>query len=90
MRHLQLGLADLRLTTEERSRLEKVCPFFPASYLDFLSDIKLDPKNQVQLTFNAGEDGTGEIGCRIEGPWRETILYEVPVMAISECIPEWS
>jgi nicotinic acid phosphoribosyltransferase len=29
-----------------------------------------------------GDDGMGEITCSIEGVWRETILYEVPILAI--------
>ncbi|KAL1412964.1 nicotinate phosphoribosyltransferase [Vanrija albida] len=75
-------LGELRLKPEERKRLQEACPYFPDSYLDFLTNIRLTPKEQVRLTFIAGEDGLGEIACEIEGPWRETILYEVPIMAI--------
>lgn len=83
-RTLTSGLEEIRLTDEERRRLKAACPYFPDSYLDFLASIKLDPRNQVKLEFLPTEDGTGEISCRIEGPWRECILYEIPVMAISE------
>lgn len=76
-------LEELRLTDEERRRLKAACPYFPDSYLDFLASIRLDPRKQVTLEFFPGADGTGEIACRIEGPWRECILYEIPVMAIS-------
>lgn len=49
--------------------------------------MQLDPVNQVKLTFMPGgsnEKGEemGEIACAIEGPWKDTILYEVPIMAI--------
>lgn len=79
------GLGDLRLTDEERRRLAAACPYFPDSYLDFLASIHLHPKEQVRLQFHPkGSDDMGEISCEIEGLWRECILYEVPIMAISE------
>lgn len=29
----------------------------------------------------------GEIECEIRGPWRDCILYEIPIMATSELFP---
>ncbi|WVQ73917.1 nicotinate phosphoribosyltransferase [Cryptococcus sp. DSM 104548] len=80
-------LADLRLTEHERSYLSKSCSYFPSSYLDYLQSVRLDPINQVKLSFvpkETNEEGEemGEILCEIVGPWRDTILYEVPIMAI--------
>ncbi|ODN80853.1 nicotinate phosphoribosyltransferase [Cryptococcus amylolentus CBS 6039] len=80
-------LTDLRLTEKERAYLSKSCPYFSSSYLDYLQGVRLDPINQVKLSFmpkstNAEGEEMGEIGCEIEGPWRDTILYEVPIMAI--------
>jgi len=51
-----------------------------------LASITLHPREQVELSFIEveGADGMGEIACRIEGLWRECILYEIPIMAISE------
>lgn len=79
------GLHELRLTSDERSALERMCPYFPAHHLDFLSSIKLSPKEQVKLEFIPKAGDKGEIGCLIEGLWRETILYEVPLLAICRC-----
>ncbi|KAK8858476.1 nicotinate phosphoribosyltransferase [Kwoniella newhampshirensis] len=80
-------LASLKLTTEERSSLSASCPFFPKSYLDHLENMRLDPVHQVKLSFHSKRTDErlgdmGEIGCSIEGPWRDVILYEVPIMSI--------
>jgi nicotinic acid phosphoribosyltransferase len=87
-------LANLTLSEEEKTALAKACPYFPPKYLDYLGSMRLDPVNQVSLTFvprtGAAEDGEmgemgemGEIECVIKGLWRDCILYEVPVMSIS-------
>jgi nicotinate phosphoribosyltransferase len=73
-------LSTLSLTLEERSWLEKTCPFFSRSYLDFLSALRLDPATQVEATFVPSPesgDGMGDIEILIRGKWAETILYEV-------------
>ncbi|KAL0255392.1 nicotinate phosphoribosyltransferase [Cryptococcus tetragattii IND107] len=80
-------LSKLKLTSEEREALSTTCRYFSESYLDYLSNMQLDPVNQVKLTFmprgsNEKGEEMGEIACAIEGPWKDTILYEVPVMAI--------
>ncbi|OWZ47494.1 nicotinate phosphoribosyltransferase [Cryptococcus neoformans] len=80
-------LSKLKLAPEERKELSKACPYFSESYLDYLSNMQLDPVKQVKLTFisqgsNEKGEEMGEIGCVIEGPWKDTILYEVPIMAI--------
>jgi nicotinate phosphoribosyltransferase len=76
-------LSALKLQPEERKRLKEACPYFSDSYLDYLQGMSLHPEDQVKLEFvPKGVDGMGEITCSIEGVWRETILYEVPILAI--------
>jgi nicotinate phosphoribosyltransferase len=77
-------LSRLSLTSAERSALSKACPYFPDTYLDFLSSLRLHPETQVKLDFVTKEGNVewGEMSCRIEGYWRECILYEVPIMSI--------
>ncbi|WRT67645.1 nicotinate phosphoribosyltransferase [Kwoniella shivajii] len=86
-------LSELQLQREERISLQNAYPWFNDKYLDYLQNMKLDPKNQVKLTFhpkprlddNSGDNDNeeyGEIECIIKGPWRDTILYEVPIMSI--------
>jgi len=80
-----LELSTLKLQPEERKRLKEACPYFSDSYLDYLQGMTLHPEEQVKLEFvPKGDDGMGEITCSIEGVWRETILYEVPILAICE------
>jgi nicotinate phosphoribosyltransferase len=77
----------LKLRPEERTQLKEACPFFSDEYLDYLQGIRLHPEQQVQLEFvPKGDDGMGEITCSIQGVWRETILYEVPILAICKLI----
>jgi nicotinate phosphoribosyltransferase len=81
------GLGELKLTNEEREALAKACPYFPESYLDYLAQLTLHPKEQVRMQFvPKGQDEKlgemGEIECLIEGVWTECILYEVPIMSI--------
>ena len=81
-----IELDQLKLSPQERAALSKACPYFPTSYLDYLSSMRLDPVKQVKMTFvPKGDDGQlGEIECAITGLWRDCILYEVPIMSISE------
>ena len=81
----RLGLSTLRLTPLERSALSEACPYFPSSYLDYLSLI-LRPLEQVKLTFIPKEGEMGELECLIEGLWRDCIIYEVPIMSISRSL----
>lgn len=79
------GLSTVRLQSYEREALAKACSYFPESYLEFLSGLVLNPEEQVELTFHPTEQNDwGTIQCAITGLWRECILYEVPVMSISE------
>lgn len=84
------GLSTLRLQPEEKDKLRVACPYFSEEYLDFLSNIKLHPDEQVKLTFvPKGAEGLGEIECEIKGIWKETILYEVPILAICMFTVVW-
>ncbi|GAA5825903.1 hypothetical protein JCM5353_004547 [Sporobolomyces roseus] len=81
------NLSTLSLTAEERSWLEKRCPYFPPSYLDYLAKFRFNPQQQLNIEFvSEGKNDRGEeIGnfqIDIEGKWCETILYEVPLMSI--------
>jgi nicotinate phosphoribosyltransferase len=78
----------LKLQPEERVKLAQACPYFSDRYLDYLENLTLDPKEQVKLSFEQkGIQGMGEINCSIEGVWRDTILYEVPILAICKLFP---
>lgn len=51
-------------------------PFFQQDYLDWLRDFRYDPQ-QVTVT-----NDNGKLNIRLEGPWREVIMWEVPLLAV--------
>jgi nicotinate phosphoribosyltransferase len=77
-------LENLKLTVNERAWLETKCPYFKSTYLDCLSEFRFRPAQQVDIKFvpDANEPDWGAIELVVTGLWRETILYEVPLMAI--------
>ncbi|EIW73623.1 hypothetical protein TREMEDRAFT_71010 [Tremella mesenterica DSM 1558] len=79
-------LSTVSLTPAERSALSAACPYFPDTYLDFLTSLRLNPQEEVVLTFHPETpDGKwGKIECVIRGLWRVCILYEVPIMSIDK------
>lgn len=69
-------MAEMALTPEELAWLEKTCPYFTSDYLAYLSSYRYDP-DQVLLT-----QKQGQLDVKIKGPWSDTILWEVPLMAL--------
>lgn len=51
-------------------------PFFKADYLTWLRDFRYDPQ-QVDITSE-----NGKLNIRLSGPWREVIMWEVPLLAV--------
>ncbi|EPF0314593.1 nicotinate phosphoribosyltransferase [Enterobacter chuandaensis] len=51
-------------------------PFFKADYLNWLRDFRYKPE-QVTVT-----NENGKLDIRLEGPWREVIMWEVPLLAV--------
>ncbi|EMG47593.1 NPT1 Nicotinate phosphoribosyltransferase [Candida maltosa Xu316] len=70
-------LGNLRFATEEIAYLKKVLPQLPEEYITYLADFKLDPSSQIKYL---GEDHEFEL--EIEGKWNDTILYEIPILAL--------
>ncbi len=69
-------MAKMALTSKEVAWLEKTCPYFTSDYLAYLHSYRYDP-DQVVLT-----QKQGHLGVQIKGPWFDTILWEVPLMAL--------
>jgi len=87
---------NLILTNDERDWLHATCPFLTAEYLEYLSSYHFKPE-QVSVTFVPTADAIyGNLEIEASGPWVETILWEVPLMAaLSQCyfhtvITDWS
>jgi nicotinate phosphoribosyltransferase len=72
--------ACLRPNKAEINFLKRKCPFLKPWYISYLSSYSYDP-SQVVVS-----NRDGELAISICGPWRDAILWEVPLMAtISEC-----
>lgn len=69
------NMQHLALSDEEFAWLEEL-PFFEADYLAWLRTFRYDP-TQVQITNNKGH-----LDIRLTGPWREVIMWEVPLLAV--------
>jgi nicotinate phosphoribosyltransferase len=95
-------LANLRVTDIEIKYLTQHCDYLSKEYLDYLRHFSLRPDQQVELSFSTTTPTTtesdadeGDITLFIKGRWLETILYEIPLLAlISEayfkfCDTDW-
>lgn len=73
------ALCQLRFAKDELEFLRSQ-PFMRADFVDFLRRFQLDA-DHVTIS-----ESDGQLGIAIEGPWVDTILFEVPLMAIiSQC-----
>lgn len=68
-------MGQLALTQDEYDYLAAL-PFFQRDYLDWLRTLRLDPR-RVAIS-----NDRGRLNIRISGPWREVILWEVPLLAV--------
>ena len=73
-------MQQLALSDEEYAYLASR-PFFKQDYLDWLKAFRYNP-DQVKV-----RNHDGKLDIRISGPWREVIMWEVPLLAlISEVV----
>ena len=64
---------------EEIVWLRKKCTYLPHEYLDFLQSFRLYPRKQVDLQWHDDEQ---DISITMHGKWIDTILYEIPILAL--------
>jgi nicotinate phosphoribosyltransferase len=82
-------LESVEVTAAEIEWLRKTCPYLTPTYLDFLQTLRLHPAEQVKATFtplsNDSNDPTaeGDVVLSVSGIWVETILYEIPLLALT-------
>jgi len=69
-------MADLKLSFDQKTFLERTCYFLTPVYLDYLASYKYDPG---EVMVRQEKDA---LILKITGPWYRTILWEVPLMAI--------
>lgn len=68
-------MSQLSLSDDEFAYLSTL-PFFTADYLVWLRHFRFNPQ-QVSVS-----NHHGKLDIRIRGPWREVILWEVPLLAV--------
>lgn len=69
------AMQHLRLQDDEYQWLSGL-PFFESDYLNWLRDFRYDPRQVVVTNDN------GKLHIRLSGPWREVIMWEVPLLAV--------
>ena len=90
-------LGNIVVTAHEINYLSKTCPYLTPEFLIFLKTFRLQPETHVKLEFKPVTDGNeaGDIELTVSGRWLDTILYEIPLLAlISEsyfkfCDTDW-
>ncbi|CAD0087726.1 unnamed protein product [Aureobasidium vineae] len=82
-------LANIRVTDNEIDYLKQHCSYLTPEYLDFLLNFSLRPEEQVELSFKPttsadkeSESDEGDIALFVKGRWLDTILYEIPLLAL--------
>ena len=76
-------LENITLSNRELKFLRRHCPYLNEEYLSYLQNFRLMPKDQVKLSFKQGDDEHGDLSISVHGLWVETILYEVPLLALT-------
>ncbi|KAL5462752.1 hypothetical protein PMIN06_001445 [Paraphaeosphaeria minitans] len=80
-------LENISLSDEEYKFLKSTCHYLNDQYLRFLSNFRLRPSKQLKLVFKpindtGSDDDLGDFNIQTEGLWVETILYEIPLLAL--------
>ncbi|POR36127.1 Nicotinate phosphoribosyltransferase [Tolypocladium paradoxum] len=82
-------LGNISLSIEEYRFLRTHCQYLAPEYLEYLQEFRLRPREQVLMTFtpvghDTGADSDiGDIDIKIQGTWSGTILYEIPILALT-------
>ena len=77
-------LGNITLEQQELQFLRHHCPFLSSDYLNYLQQFRLRPAEQVHLKFTPVDEGSlGDLEVTITGLWVETILCEIPILALT-------
>ncbi|KAJ5981719.1 hypothetical protein N7522_013347 [Penicillium canescens] len=81
-------LVNVRVTAEEREFLRQKCPYLNDAYITFLETFHLKPAEQIDIKFTptqdtGSDDDEGNVEYIIKGLWLDTILYEIPLLALT-------
>ncbi|KAI9743599.1 MAG: nicotinate phosphoribosyltransferase [Claussenomyces sp. TS43310] len=81
-------LGNIALSTDEYQFLKSTCKYLNATYLAYLKDFRLRPREQIAATFvpdddTSSDEDQGAVKLEIKGLWVDTILYEIPLLALT-------
>lgn len=80
------SLSNLKFTDDEVAYLSKEVSILPKDYLEFIGSekFKLNPDKQIVFDYESIVDQPGRynIHLTIQGLWQDTILYEIPILAL--------
>lgn len=81
-------LGNIALLPDELRFLQTTCTYLTKPYLAFLEEFRLNPREQVVASFKAdkdtgSDDDLGEVDLLVKGSWVDTILYEIPLLALT-------
>lgn len=96
-----LGLGDISLSDKELEFLKTECSYLNDAYLRYLQAFRFKPQEHIDVTFDLVQDtgsdeDVGEVHVSIKGLWVETILYEIPILALTSeayfkfCDNDWT
>lgn len=74
------ALGNLTFSDDEIAYLKQELPQFRDEYLVYLRTFRLDPEHQIR--YHNDEDNLGDFAIEMHGTWADTILYEIPVLAL--------
>lgn len=69
-------MSSLTVSEEQLNEFKECCPFLHPMYIDSLRNFRYNPDNVI-VYYN-----DGKIELHVSGRWFETILWEVPLMAL--------
>lgn len=84
-----LELGNISLSNDEYRFLKEHCDYLTPDYLEFLREFQLRPREQIDATFtpvgadSGADDDIGDVNINISGTWVDTILYEIPLLALT-------
>ncbi|KAI1384213.1 nicotinate phosphoribosyltransferase [Hypoxylon trugodes] len=82
-------LGNISLSDDELRYLQTHCKYLTPPYLAFLKEFRLKPREQLNPTFvpvgadTGADDELGDVHIEIRGKWVDTILYEIPLLALT-------
>ena len=80
--HTIVDFSTISLTEAEGDWLRGNCPYLTEEYISYLSSYRFKPE-QVKVKYIpvTSDNLHGKVEIDVIGPWVETILWEVPLMA---------